>query len=59
VKKGYKWLKQVEPRLTVIDKSLNAGSIYHVTKDWTKKFGDYVEIDENRTTYTLKNPESF
>jgi len=52
-------LKQVEPRLTVIDKSLNAGSIYHVTKDWAKKFGDYVEIDENRTIYTLKNPESF
>jgi hypothetical protein len=53
------WLMELEKRLTVIDKPVNADGLYAITKEWCKKFGDFKEISEHKEEYYPKDPSQY
>lgn len=59
IEKSFVWLRQVEPRLKVIDHAVSAGGVYAIVKDWNSQFGDLIEINDHATIFHPHNPEQY
>ena len=59
VQKSLPWLEELAKHLTIYDKALSPNAIYAVTKEWLKRFGDFVEISEHKEEYVAKNSEDY
>ena len=53
------WLIEVEKRLTIVDKPVNADGLYAITKDWSKNYGEFREISEHKEEYYPKDPSQY
>lgn len=56
VQKGLEWLKKVENKIQVYDKSLNAKQLYAILMKNLEKLGKFEET-ENRKVYIPNNPD--
>ena len=56
VKKGLEWLKIVEQKVKVYDKSLTANQLYAILMKELSKLGTFTE-SENRKVFTPNNPD--
>ena len=56
VQDGLEWLKKVEKRIHIYDKSLNADKLYAILMQKLEQFGDFEET-ENRKIYKPHNPD--
>lgn len=59
VEKSLSWLNSLSKNLTIYDKALSPNAIYAVTKEWLKRFGNFVEISEHKEEYVPLNPEDY
>ena len=59
VKDCISWLKEVEKHITIYDKALSPNGIYATSKEWLRKFGEFVEIDEHREDFIPNNSEAY
>lgn len=50
------WLHKVEQHIFIYDKNVNADSIYAITMEQLKKYGNFKELS-NRIVYTPNDPE--
>jgi hypothetical protein len=57
IKQSIDWLNAIEPRMTIIDKSVSPKAVYAITKNWALEHGRLVEIDEHRSDYIPDDPE--
>lgn len=51
------WLNKIEKILTIYDKPLAPGQIYGTLKEWLRKFGTFIPINEHKEDYA-ENDES-
>jgi len=58
IKKATPWLLNLEKSVTIYDKALSPNGIYATCKEWLKRFGDFVSIDEHREEYIETDPEA-
>ena len=56
VQDGLEWLKKVEKKIHIYDKSLNADKLYAILMQKLEQFGDFEET-ENRKIYKPHNPD--
>ena len=56
VQDGLEWLKKVEKKIHIYDKSLNADKLYAILMQKLEKFGEFEET-ENRKVYNPYNPD--
>ena len=56
VQDGLEWLKKVEKKIHIYDKSLNADKLYAILMQKLEKFGEFEET-ENRKVYKPYNPD--
>ena len=56
VQDGLKWLKKVEKKIHIYDKSLNADKLYAILMQKLEQFGDFEET-ENRKIYKSHNSD--
>lgn len=59
VNKSIDWLRELEKKVTIYDKALSPNGIYATCKQWLKRFGEFVSIDEHREDYIDNNPEAY
>ena len=59
VDKAFAWLRQVEKRIKVVDKSVPAMGVYAIVKEWNKQFGEFIEINEHAEVYNPRDPEAY
>lgn len=57
VNKCIDWLRMLEKIITIYDKPLTPNMIYGTLKDWLKKFGTFIPINEHKEDY-VENDES-
>lgn len=57
VEKCKPWLIELSNRLTIFDKALTPAAIYITTREWLKKFGTFVQVDEYHEEY-IRNDEN-
>lgn len=53
------WLEDIASHLTIYDKPLNPNGIYATLKEWLKRFGTFVQIDDHREDYVELDPEIY
>lgn len=53
------WLLDIQKHVTIYDKALPPGGIYATCKEWLKRFGTFVQIDEHREDYIDNNPNRY
>ena len=56
VQDGLEWLRKVEKKIHIYDKSLNADKLYAILMQKLEQFGDFEET-ENRKIYKPHNPD--
>lgn len=59
IKDSIPWLKSIEKKLIIYDKSLNPNGIYATCKQWLKNFGEFQQIGEHKEIYLDKYPEMY
>jgi hypothetical protein len=59
VNKAIPWLLEIEKIVTIYDKALSPNGIYATCKQWLKRFGEFVSIDEHREEYIDNDPEAY
>ena len=59
IQESIPWLKQVEKKVIIYDKSLNPSGIYATCKQWLKNFGEFQQISEHKEMYLDKYPEMY
>ena len=63
IEKATPWMQEFEKCCEIIDKPVTAKGLYAVCKDWSKKFGNYVEEETNseyvKMNYIPKNPQQY
>ena len=63
VNKARPWLEELESRCEIIDKPVTAKGLYAICKEWSKKFGKYLEIDKTddyiKEVYIPNNPQQY
>jgi replicative DNA helicase len=57
------WLEELESLCEIIDKPVNAKGLYAICKEWSKKFGDYEEIEKTddyvKVNYVPSDPQQY
>jgi len=53
------WLESIELKLTIYDKALSPNGIYATCKEWLRKFGEFVSLEEHREDYIENDPEEY
>lgn len=53
------WLDELETLCTIIDKPVSANGLYGICKDWSRKFGEYRDINEHREDYMPKDSQQY
>ena len=57
------WLEELESLCTIIDNPVTAKGLYAITKEWTKQFGTYKEIERTedyiKEDYISNNPDQY
>lgn len=51
VMESMSWLEEFQNHLTIFDKPLTPAGIYATCKEWLKRFGEFIDIDEHREDY--------
>lgn len=59
VQKGLAWLEDIQQYITIYDKSLKPTGIYATCKEWLKKFGEFIPINEHKEDYKENNPNMY
>ena len=59
VKASQNWLYELQNHVTIFDKALSPNGIYATCKEWLKRFGSFVELNEHREEYVDNNPEMY
>jgi replicative DNA helicase len=59
IQESIPWLKQVEKKVIIYDKSLNPSGIYATCKQWLKNFGEFQQVSEHKEMYLDKYPEMY
>lgn len=57
--KSEDWLLELQNHFTIYDKSLTPNGIYATCKEWLKKFGEFVQIDEHKEDYIEKDSNQY
>ena len=57
INKCVDWLKKLETHLTIYDKPLAPNAIYGTLKEWLRRFGEFISINEYKEDY-IENDES-
>lgn len=57
------WLKELESRCEIIDKPVTAKGLYAICKEWSKKYGNYKEVERTedyiKEEYIPNNPNQY
>lgn len=57
------WLQKFESKCEIIDKPVNAKGLYAICKEWSRKFGKYVEVESlegySKEDYIPNNSEQY
>ena len=63
IQKSREWLDEFESLCEIIDKPVNAKGLYAICKEWSRKFGNYKEIDKVddyvKEEYVPKDPQQY
>lgn len=59
VQKSIDWLMMIQKMLVIYDKALTPNGIYATCKEWLKRFGDFIEIDEHKEEYIEHDSEVY
>lgn len=59
IEKATPWLLSLEDKITIYDKPLSPNGIYATSKEWLKKYGEFVSISEHKEDYIDNNPELY
>lgn len=59
VQQSKDWLLELQKHITIYDKALSPNGIYATGKEWLKRYGDFVEVEEHREDYVDKYPEMY
>ena len=63
VQQSRPWLEQFEKHCEIIDKPVTARALYGICKEWSKKFGKYVEVEKTddflKEDYIPNNPQQY
>jgi hypothetical protein len=59
IKKSIPWLKALEKKLIIYDKSLTPNGIYATCKKWLTNFGEFQKIGEHKEEFLDNYPEMY
>jgi predicted DNA-binding protein YlxM (UPF0122 family) len=59
IKDSIPWMKSIEKKLIIYDKSLNPNAIYATCKQWLKNFGEFQQQGGHREIFLDKNPKLY
>ena len=59
VLKALDWLEKIQEHITIFDKPLPPAGIYATCKEWLKRFGEFIEIDEHKEDYRAVDSKQY
>ena len=59
ITKSEEWLFSLQKHFTIYDKALSSAGVYATCKEWLKRFGDFVQIDDHREEYREHDQEHY